>query len=158
MKCQSCGNDVNFCSICGAQINPNMEAKQKWKYSLPKDYSEEHNIWESPPKNIWYKIGHFLNFFNVNYKLTTHRIIIETGTMSSTKRELQLDNICESATSQNFWQKLQGLGNLHLFTNGDYEKPKYVIKNIKKHENLQDQMRLAIKDYVIIKHMVQANV
>ena len=67
---------------------------------------------------------------SVNYRITTHRIIVESGLLSKTLEQIDLYRIADYTVERPFGQRLLGTGNLLLKT-FDKTTPQLDVRYIK---------------------------
>lgn len=82
-------------------------------------------IWKERKRTIF---GLPLSF--TVYKLTTEKLLIETGFLSKKEEEVRLYRIMDLTLNRPFGQRIFGLGSIHCCT-GDKSTPEFDIMKIK---------------------------
>lgn len=77
-----------------------------------------------------YLIVRYLQVLGVHYRVTTRRVVIETGVLSKTLEQIDLYRITDYQVERPFGQRLFGTGNIVLIT-VDKTNPRVVIREIK---------------------------
>ncbi|MEO5875116.1 MAG: PH domain-containing protein [Streptosporangiaceae bacterium] len=80
----------------------------------------------------------FLRWFTTRYVLTSHRLIIRTGILSRSGRDVPLSRVNDAQFSHNLIQRILGTGTLTVESGG--ENGQLVLKNIPDVERVQHEM------------------
>jgi uncharacterized membrane protein YdbT with pleckstrin-like domain len=75
-------------------------------------------------------IVRWLRTLSTSYRITTHRIVVETGVLSKKLEQLDLYRVADYTVERPFGQRLLGTGNLLLKT-FDKSTPELAVREIK---------------------------
>lgn len=77
-----------------------------------------------------YLVHRYFKMKGTNYRITTHRLIVETGVFSKNLEQVDLYRITDYSVERPFGQRVMGTGNLILIT-VDRTAPRVTIRDIK---------------------------
>jgi hypothetical protein len=118
-------------------------------------HGTEETLWHGTPShwaNLWtYAAGiliitlpwvlwSWLSLRATKMTLTTQRLQIRTGVLSTHLDELELYRVRDSSLAQSFWQRLVGVGDVVLDTT-DASTPRVVLRHLKDAANVREILR-----------------
>ena len=89
-------------------------------------------IWEDRKRPIF---GLPISF--TKYKLTEEKLIIDTGFLSRNQEEVRLYRITDFSVKQNLFQRIFGVGNIHI-SSSDNTQGEFIIYEVKKPYDVKD--------------------
>lgn len=89
-------------------------------------------IWEDKKRPIF---GLPISF--TKYKLTEEKLIIDTGFLSRNQEEVRLYRITDFSVKQNLFQRIFGVGNIHI-SSSDNTQGEFIIYEVKKPYDVKD--------------------
>ena len=89
-------------------------------------------IWEDRKRPI---LGLPISF--TKYKLTEEKLIIDTGFFSRNQEEVRLYRITDFSVKQNLFQRIFGVGNIHI-SSSDNTQGEFIIYEVKKPYDVKD--------------------
>ena len=89
-------------------------------------------IWEDRKRPIF---GLPISF--TKYKLTEEKLIIDTGFFSRNQEEVRLYRITDFSVKQNLFQRIFGVGNIHI-SSSDNTQGEFIIYEVKKPYDVKD--------------------
>lgn len=134
MNCSACGTPLSegaaFCAKCGKAVAAAVAAAAAPGGAPVPSTGEELPIFESrpvvlPSLGAWFlaflTVGialffYWLRHLSVRYKVTTKRVLIETGILSKRTDNTELYRVRDAAIVRPFWQRLVGTANIVLVT------------------------------------------
>lgn len=93
---------------------------------------KEEYIWEDKRRPLW---GLPLSF--TKYRLTTEKLLINTGVFSLTQEEVRLYRIMDVTVKCSFFQRLFHVGTIHCCT-ADKSTPEFEIRDVKNAIRVKD--------------------
>ena len=85
-------------------------------------------------------LGRWLARRSTRYVLTTERLRVTTGILSTVTEDLELRRVRDSPVERPFFQRLVGLGNVRI-TTADPSTPRVVLRAVRDPDGLQDRLR-----------------
>jgi len=77
---------------------------------------------------------------NTRYTLTSERMMLTTGVLNRKTDNLELYRVTDLTLSQSFFQRLVGIGNIHLVST-DRTTPTLDIRGVRQHTHIADTLR-----------------
>jgi hypothetical protein len=122
-------------------------------------HGTEETLWQGTPShwaNLWtYAAGiliitlpwvlwSWLSLRATKMTLTSQRLRIRTGVLSTHLDELELYRVRDSSLAQSFWQRLVGVGDVVLDTT-DASTPRVVLRHLKDAPNVREILRAQVE-------------
>jgi len=92
-------------------------------------------------------IGAFVTYLKVSttkYVLTTERLRVTTGVLSTVTQDLELRRVRDSLILRPFWARVAGLGDVQVMS-ADASTPRVVLHAIKNPDAVQGQIRSIVQ-------------
>lgn len=102
----------------------------------------------------------FLRWLRVRtrvYRLTSERLLIESGILNKTTETLELYRVKDLQVAQPFSHRLVGLQNIHLITS-DASTPQVILDAVPSPENLGDKFRECIEQCRVTKRVREVEI
>jgi len=95
-------------------------------------------------------IGAFVTYLKVSttkYVLTTERLRVTTGVLSTVTQDLELRRVRDSLILRPFWARVAGLGDVQVMS-ADASTPRVVLHAIKNPDAVQGQIRSIVQTQI----------
>ena len=92
-------------------------------------------------------LARWLTRRSVRYVLTTQRLRITTGILSTVTEDIELRRVRDSAVERPFFQRIVGLGNVRV-TSADPSHPRVVLAAVRDPDGLQDRLRTLVEGLI----------
>ena len=92
-------------------------------------------------------LARWLTRRSVRYVLTTQRLRITTGILSTVTEDIELRRVRDSAVERPFFQRLVGLGNVRV-TSADPSHPRVLLHAVRDPDGLQDRLRTLVEGLI----------
>lgn len=86
----------------------------------------------------------YLKISTTKYVLTTERLRVTTGVLSTVTEDLELRRVRDSVILRPFWARLAGLGDVMIMS-ADSSTPRAVLKAIRNPDGVQAQLRTHVQ-------------
>lgn len=93
---------------------------------------------------IWFVVVPFLQWKTTHYVITTHRVLIRTGVLSHTGRDIPMQRINDVAFEQTLLDRILGAGTLQVESAG--ETGQTVLKNIPHSDQVQQTINHLVNE------------
>lgn len=106
---------------------------------------EEKLLWEGKPSAIADAIKEKGGLNSTTYKVTSERVIIESGLLSKKHEEIELYKVKDIRVSQSMNQRIMKIGQVEIVS-VDPTSPVYTLKDVKNPNELKETIRTAVKE------------
>jgi uncharacterized membrane protein YdbT with pleckstrin-like domain len=86
----------------------------------------------------------YLKVSTTKYVLTTERLRVTTGVLSTITQDLELRRVRDSVIVRPFWARLAGLGDVHILS-ADASTPRVELHAIRNPDGVQSQIRSTVQ-------------
>lgn len=143
-ECSQCGAIINggTCEYCGAV----MERKQTHVPEVQETKKTEKVLWEGQPAGLMDKAKSQAKLNDVTYTVNSQRIIIKSGLINKTEKEVSLKDIKNFKVVQKLADKLLNVGDVEIISSDPFLQ-NFTLSKIENPNQIKELIRNAMLEY-----------